>query len=165
MGDMAFYHQSSPNALFLVSNNCMKTRAYSGCHISVVLAFLLGVAAAADNLIVPGLRCGAIILGKMTEKELSAIPKAKGVDLLFSRDGTLDSVVVTSREYSTDRKVRVGDTEEVVTRAYGQGKSGNIDLLKGETVIGKVGDKVLFYPGIQFVFARQRVWAIILVKK
>ena len=130
-----------------------------------MLPLLLGVAGAADNLIVPGLRCGAFILAKTTKKELSATPKAKGVDFQFSRDGILDSVVVTSREYPTDRNVRVGASEEDVTRVYGQGKSGNIDLTKGETVIGKVGDKVLFYPGIQFVIAKQRVWAIILVKK
>ena len=143
----------------------MKKPASSGFGILIVLSILLGVAAAGDNLIVPGLRCGAFILGKTTEKELSAAPKAQGVDFQFSRDGVLASVVVTSRDYATDRNVRVGATEEDVTRAYGRGKSGNIDLRKGETVIGKVGDKVLFYPGIQFVFAKQRVWAIILVEK
>ena len=113
----------------------------------------------------PGIRCGAFILGKTTEKEVSAPPKAKGVDFQFSRDGILDSVVVTSDEYSTDRNVRVGATEDDVTRAYGQGKSGNIDIKKGPTVIGTIGEKVLFYPGIQFVFEKQRVWAIIVVKK
>jgi len=139
---------------------------YSGCGILLMLSLFLGVAAdAADNLIVPGLRCGAFILGKTTEKELSAIPKAKGIDFQFSRDGILNSVVVTISEYATDRNVRVGAIEKDIIRVYGQGKSGNIDLTKGETVIGKVGDKVLFYPGIQFVFAKQRVWAIILVRK
>ena len=143
----------------------MNTSFYSRCGVLVLLALFVGVATAADNVIVPGVRCGAFILGKTTEKELSAIPKTKELDFQFSRDGILDSVVVTSREYPTDRSVRVGATEQDVTHAYGQGKSGNIDLKKGDTVIGKVGDKVLFYPGIQFVFAKQRVWAIILVKK
>ncbi len=143
----------------------MKTSSYSRCGILILLSLYLGVATAADNLIVPGVRCGAFILGKTTEKELAAIPKAKGLDFQFNRDGILDSVVVASREYPTDRNVRVGATEEDVSRAYGKGKAGNIDLTKGDTVIGKVGDKMLFYPGIQFVFAKQRVWAIILVKK
>jgi hypothetical protein len=143
----------------------MKTSSYLGHGTLLLLSLFLGVATAADNLIVPGVRCGALILGKTTEKELSAIPKTKGLDFQFSRNGILDSVVVASPEYPTDRNVRVGATEEDVIRAYGQGKSGNIDLTKGDTVIGKVGDKVLFYPGIQFVFAKQRVWAIILVKK
>jgi hypothetical protein len=40
-----------------------------------------------------------------------------------------------------------------------------MDLLKGNTVIGKVGDQILFYPGIQFVMAKGRVWAIWLVQK
>jgi len=143
----------------------MRTTFCSGCCILVLLFLFIGIATAGDNLIVPGVRCGAFILGKTTEKELSAIPKTKVLDFQFSKDGILDSVVVISDEYSTDRNVRVGATEENVTRAYGQGKSGNIDIRKGPTVIGKVGDKVLFYPGIQFVFAKQRVWAIILVKK
>jgi hypothetical protein len=143
----------------------MKTIFYSRCGVPALLFLFVGVATAADNVIVPGVRCGAFILGKTTEKDLSAIPRTKELDFQFSRGGILDSVVVTSREYPTDRNVRVGATEEDVTHAYGQGKSGNIDLAKGDTVIGKVGDKVLFYPGIQFVFAKQRVWAIILVKK
>ena len=76
-----------------------------------------------------------------------------------------------SHDYQADRGIGVGATEEEVVRIYGKGKSGNIDLVKGTTtngspvVIGKVGDKVLFYPGIQFVFAEGRVWAIILVMK
>jgi len=93
------------------------------------------------------------------------MPKAKGLDFQFAKNGILDTVVLTSRDYQTDRGVRVGATEEDVLHAYGQGRVGNIDLTKGETVIGKVGDKVLFYPGIQFVFAKRRVWAIILVPK
>ena len=88
-----------------------------------------------------------------------------GIYFEFSRDGVLNGVVVTTRDYSTDRQIRVGATEEEVVRAYGKGKAGNMDMLKGRTLIGKVGDKVLFYPGIQFVFAKRRVWAIWLVQK
>jgi len=135
------------------------------CSTLIVLFAVVNFAAAADNFVVPGVRCGTFILGKTTERDIAAMPKDKGLDFQFSKSGTLDSVVLTSRDYQTDRGVRVGATEEDVQRAYGQGRIGNIDLKKGETVIGKVGDKVLFYPGIQFVFAKQQVWAIILVRK
>jgi len=138
---------------------------YSVSGIVVLLLFFLGVTVAADNLIVPGIRAGTFILGKTTERDIAGMPKDKGLDFQFSKTGTLDSVVVTSRDYQTDRGVRVGATEEDVLHAFGKGRVGNIDLKKGETVIGKVGDKVLFYPGIEFVFAKQQVWAIILVRK
>ena len=119
----------------------------------------------------PGVRCGAFILGKTTEREVAAIPKDKGLDLQFSKNGILDSVVLTSHGYGTDRGISVGATEDEVVRVYGKGKTGNIDLVKGTTTssspeaIGKVGDKVLFYPGIEFVFWKQKVWAIILMPK
>ena len=140
----------------------MNRNRLSGCILIVVLAAInLGVAA--DNLIVPGVRCGTFILGRTTEREVAAMPKVKGLDFQFSKNGTLDSVVLTSHDYQADRGIGVGATEEEVVRIYGKGKTGNIDLVKGTitdgspVVIGKVGDKVLFYPGIQFVFAKGRV--------
>jgi hypothetical protein len=144
---------------------------HTGCSILIVVYVAINLAAAADNVVVPGVRCGAFILGRTKEREVAAMTKAKGLDFQFSKNGILDGVVLTSHDYRTDRGVRVGATEEEVIRAYGEGKTGNIDLAKGTTtngnpvVIGKIGDKVLFYPGIQVVFARQRVWAIILVPK
>ncbi len=99
------------------------------------------------------------------------MPEVKGLDFQYSRSGVLDSIVLTTRDYHTDRQIRVGATEDEVVRAHGRGKVGNIDLTKGTTVdgspvvVGKAGDKVLFYPGIEFVFSKQRVWAIILVPK
>ncbi len=113
----------------------------------------------------PGVRCGQLILGETTEREVAATAGTKGIDLQFSRDGVLTLVVVTTSDYRTDRNVQVGSSEDDVVHAYGQGKVGNIDLIKSETVIGKVGDKVIFYPGIHFVFVKQQVWAIVLVQK
>jgi hypothetical protein len=68
-------------------NNYMKMRFHSGCCILVLLSIFLVVATAADNMIVPGVRCDAFVLGKTTEKELSAIPKANGLDFQVSREG------------------------------------------------------------------------------
>ena len=143
----------------------------AGCCVLITLSILMGLAAAADSILVPGVRCGPYILGKTTERDVAAMPQAKGIDLQYSKEGVLRSLVLTVQDYETDRHIRVGATEDEVVRTYGHGEVGNIDLAKGTTsdgnpvVIGKVGDKVLFYPGIQFVFAKQRVWAIILVKK
>ena len=111
----------------------------------------------------PGIRCGQLILGETKEREVGATAGTKGIDLQFSKDGVLTLVVVTTSDYRTDRNVRVGSSEDDVLHAYGEGKVGNIDLIKSETVIGKVGDKVIFYPGIQFVFVRRQVWAIVVV--
>ncbi len=136
-----------------------------------LLAGLVGLLDAADNVVVPGVRCGPYVLGKTTEREVKAMPEVKGLDFQYSRIGVLDTVVLTTRDYQTDRQIRVGATEDEVVRAHGRGKVGNIDLTKGTTVdgspvvVGKVGEKVLFYPSIEFVFAKQRVWAIILVPK
>ena len=158
---------------------CQNTRVKSaliarGSHglifIALVVAFV-GLLDAADNVVVAGIRCGPYILGKTTEREVRGMPEVKGLDFQYSRSGVLDSVVLTTRDYHTDRRIRVGATEDEVVRAHGRGKVGNIDLTKGTTMdgspvlVGKVGDKVLFYPGIEFVFSKQRVWAIILVPK
>jgi hypothetical protein len=145
-----------------------------GSHGVIFIALvvsLVGLLEAADNVIVPGVRCGPYVLGKTTEREVQTTPEVKGLDFQYSRSGVIDSVVLTTRNYHTDRQIRVGATEDEVVRAHGRGKVGNIDLTKGTTVdgspvvIGKVGDKVLFYPGIEFVFSKQRVWAIILLPK
>jgi hypothetical protein len=145
-----------------------------GSHSLVFVALLVGLVGlldAADNVVVPGVRCGSYILGKTTQREIQGMPEVKGLDFQYSPSGVLDGVVLTTRDYHTDRQIRVGATEDEVVRAHGRGKVGNIDLVKGTSangtpeVIGKVGEKVLFYPGIEFVFAKQRVWAIILVPK
>ncbi len=97
--------------------------------------------------------------------------KKAGIDFQFAQDHLLKGVVVTTSDYRTDRQIRVGASEEDVLRAYGMGKMGSMDLAKGTTasgspeVIGTVGDKIFSYPGIEFVFWKQRVWAIILVPK
>ena len=146
-------------------------RGSHGLIFIVLVVGLVGVLGAADNVVVPGVRCGAYILGKTTERDVQAMPEVKGLEFQYSRSGVLDSVVLTTRDYHTDRQIRVGATEDEVVRAHGRGKVGNIDLTKGTTVdgspvvVGKVGDKVLLYPGIEFVFSKQRVWAIVLVPK
>jgi hypothetical protein len=138
--------------------------------IALVVGFV-GLLDAADNVVVPGVRCGPYILGKTTEREVKAMREVKGLDFQYSRSGVLERVILTTRDYQTNRQIRVGATEDEVVRAHGRGTAGNIDLTKGTTVdgspvvVGKVGDKVLFYQGIQFVFAKQRVWAIILAPK
>ena len=139
----------------------------------IVLVTTIGLADTPDDtVIVPGVRCGQFLLGRTSEHEIESIrDKKAGIDFQFTQDHVLKSVVVTTSDYRTDRQIRVGASEEAVLRAYGKGKTGNIDLVKGTSangtpeVIGKVGDKVLFYPGIEFVFVKQRVWAIILVAK
>jgi hypothetical protein len=131
----------------------------------------MGLAAATDKIVVPGVRCGPYILGKTTKGDVAAMPQAKGIDFQFSSQGVLKSLVLVAGDYETDRHIRVGASEEAVILAYGKGRTGNMDLAKGTTesgnpvVFGKVGDKVLFYPGIEFVFSKQRVWAILLVPK
>ena len=146
-------------------------RGSHGLIFIVLVVGLVGVLDAADNVVVPGVRCGPYILGKTTERDVQAMPEVKGLEFQYSRSGVLDSVVLTTRDYHTDRQIRVGATEDEVVRAHGRGKVGNIDLTKGTTVdgspvvVGKVGDKVLLYPGIEFVFSKQRVWAIVLVPK
>jgi hypothetical protein len=114
---------------------------------------------------VPGIRCGRLILGETKDREVAATAGTKGIDLQFSRDGVLSLILVTTSDYRTDRNVQVGSSEDDVVHAYGEGKAGNFDLIKSETLIGRVGDNVIFYPGIQFVFVKQRVWAIIVVPK
>ena len=139
----------------------------------IVLVTTVGCARTRDDaVIVPGVRCGHFVIGQTNENDIESIrTKNSGIDLQFSQDHLLKGVVVTNSEYRTDRQIRLGASEEDVLRAYGKGKTGNIDLVKGTTasgspeVIGTVGDKVLFYPGIEFVFSKQRVWAIILVPK
>jgi hypothetical protein len=133
--------------------------------ISLVACHKSRTASLPDNIIAPGVRCGQFILGETTQREVAATAATKGVDLQFSRDGVLNLVVVTTSDYRTDRNIQVGSGEDDVVHAYGQGKVGNIDLIKSETVIGKVGDKVIFYPGVQFVFMKKQVWAIIVVPK
>ena len=146
-------------------------RGCRGLILIVLVVGLVGVLDAADNIVVPGVRCGPYILGKTRQRDVQAMPEVKGLDFQYSRSGVLDSIVLTTRDYHTDRQIRVGSTEDEVVRAHGRGKVGNIDLTKGTTVdgspvvVGKVGDKVLFYPGIEFVFSKQRVWAIVLVPK
>ncbi|HMD18351.1 MAG TPA: hypothetical protein VKH18_16910 [Terriglobales bacterium] len=148
-------------------------RQFARVWLLVVLVSTIGVAQTTDDaVVVPGVRCGRFILGRTRENEIESIrDKKAGIDFQFTQDHLLKGVVVTTSDFRTDRQIRVGDSEEDVLRAYGKGKTGNIDLTKGTTadgrpvVVGKVGDKVLFYPGIEFVFSKQRVWAIILVPK
>lgn len=173
---MGIYRQLTPHR---PPFRCQNTRVkrvliVRGFHRLILIALVVGLVGlldAADNVVVPGVRCGPYILGKTTEREVQAMPEVKGLDFQYSPSGVLDSIVLTTPGYHTDKQVRVGATEDEVVRAHGRGKVGNIDLTKGTTadgsavVVGKVGDKVLFYPGIEFVFVKQRVWAIILRPK
>jgi hypothetical protein len=135
---------------------------------AIILSVLMGHPFASDNIVVPGARCGQFILGKTTEWDIptsSESLESKGIHLQFSKTGVLNLVILSASDYTTDRQIRIGASEAEVVHAYGQGKVGNIHLIKSETVIGKVGEKVLFYPGIQFVFAKQQVWAIMVTPK
>jgi hypothetical protein len=166
--------EHSPASL-AVSSICVKRVLIArGCQSLILVALAIGFAVsldAADNIIVPGIRCSQYILGKTTEDEVRAMPAAKGLDFQYSRNGVLDSIVLTTRDYHTDRQVSVGVTEDDVVRAYGRGKVGIPELSKGtrtdgsREVVGRVGDKAILYPGIEFIFFRQQVWAIVVMPK
>jgi hypothetical protein len=87
----------------------------------------------------------------------------KGVWYIYDETGALCDITVTSRDYATDRQIRVGSSVNDVRAAYGPGKQRKMTLSKGGTAVGTIGEYALEYPGIVFVVNLDRVVAIRLV--
>jgi hypothetical protein len=119
----------------------------------------------------PGVGCGAFLIGK--SRRANVISQArdenyyakKGLSFSFGSNDLLDTLVATSRTFTSDKGIRPGDPEEEVEKRYGKGTVGQYELHKGTTAIGAIGEKTLAYPGIQFVIAKGKVWAIVIVPK
>ena len=60
------------------NNGRMLASKMPASRILVVVYIAIHLAAAADNLVVPGVRCGVFVLGKTTEREIAAAPKTEG---------------------------------------------------------------------------------------
>jgi len=122
--------------------------------------------------LVAGVGCGSLVLGKTKRSDF--LPDAvtekrfanEGLTFTFDTNDTLEGIVaVGNKGYKTDKGVSPGDKEERVLQAYGKPeKSGKMVLNKGQNEpIGVVGDRTLMYPGVLFVIAKGRVWAIEIV--
>jgi hypothetical protein len=145
---------------------------------SILLAsFLL----AATNLVgmpkgpcklVPGVGCGDLIINKSSRGQVLADKEAEkryadeGMTFSFGANEILDSIVVTSKQFATDKGVSPGDREERVRQVYGDPKIGKLVLFKGgPEPVGTLGDRVLDYPGVQFVISHGSVWAVAIKAK
>jgi hypothetical protein len=123
--------------------------------------------------LVPGVGCGDLVINKSARTQVIADKGSEkryadeGMTFSFGANDILESISVTGKQYATDKGISPGDKEERVLQVYGKPtKSGKMVLYKGEDEpIGSVGDRSLEYPGILFVIAHGRVWAIIVSAK
>jgi len=119
--------------------------------------------------LVAGVGCGHFLINKTSKKELfsdtttEAKYASEGITFSFNSDDVLNTIVVTSSKYRTTKNISAGASEHQVIKAYGKPEVGTGVLRKGTVPIGTVGDKVLAYPGIQFVMSRGKVWAVVIV--
>jgi hypothetical protein len=122
--------------------------------------------------LVAGVGCENLVVHKTKRSDF--LPDAaaerrfanKGLTFSFDASDTLDGIVaVGNKGYKTDKGVSPGDKEKRVLQAYGKPeKSGKMVLNKGTNEpIGAVGDRALMYPGVLFVIAKGKVWAIEIV--
>ncbi len=122
-----------------------------------------------DSQLRPGVGFGGYVLGKSKRSEIITQSHdenyfaKKGLWFSFDSHGVLDTIVTTSAAFQTDKGVRPGDPEAQVEMHYGKGVAGNYQLQKGAEAVGAIGEKTLSYPGIQFVMAKGKVWAIVIV--
>jgi hypothetical protein len=141
------------------------------CVVTMTVVMLLA-ACSGDHeggLLRPGIGCGEFLIGR--SRRADVITHARGEDyyakkgLWFSFDGSdvLDTIVTTSSAFRSEKGLRPGDTEEQVEKCYGRGEVGRYELDKGDSLVGSIGEKTLVYPGIQFVIAQRKVWAIVIV--
>ncbi|MCW5964069.1 MAG: hypothetical protein KIT83_08525 [Bryobacterales bacterium] len=122
-----------------------------------------------NNLLKPGVGVGDLRLGErlghgeLNTEETKNKYANDGVWYSFNEAGVLSEIVITSSEYVTDRSIRVGSTTDEVRSAYGPGIETQTTLSQGGSMIGRVGDFTLKYPGIIFLLSREHVAAIRLV--
>jgi hypothetical protein len=120
----------------------------------------------------PGIGCGAFKIGK-TKRAAVFNPSRdqqyyskRGLDFSFDSNGALDTIVATSTMFVSDKGIRPGDPEGNVELRYGKPTVGRYELQKGSpSPAVTIGEKTLVYPGIQFVIAERKVWAIVIVPK
>lgn len=122
--------------------------------------------------LVPGVGCGDLVINKSVRAQVLVNNDAEkryadeGMTFSFGATGILESIVVTGKLYTTDKGISAGDKEERVRQIYGEPKVAKLVMSKGgPELVGAIGDRVLEYPGIQFVIANGNVWAIVVKAK
>jgi hypothetical protein len=119
--------------------------------------------------LVAGVGCGNLIVEKTRRSDFLADAETEkryateGLTFSFRSGDVLDTIVATGKEFKTNLGIRPGDEEKQVQRAYGTATIAKGVLRKGNVEIGTLGDRLLCYPGIRFVIAKDKVWAIEIV--
>lgn len=119
--------------------------------------------------LVAGVGCGNLVLNKtrrsdfLGNTEMEKQYARDGLTFSFRSDETLDTIVASGKDFTTDRGVHPGDEENQVQRAYGTAMVAHGKLRKGDVEIGTLGDKILCYSGVRFVIVKGKVWAIEIV--
>ncbi len=98
-------------------------------------------------------------IGVTQRTEIKSLPS--GVTLNYDDSGRVSELVIDrASSCQTDKGIKVGDSLAWVTKLYGSGKRSRLQLTKGSTVIGYIGDFTLSYPGIAFYFSKHAVFLI-----
>jgi len=86
-----------------------------------------------EYLLKPGLGVGSLRLGdrksqseRDTESSREGYAK-RGLWYAFDNAGAISEIIVTSREYATDRQIRIGSSVKDVRAAYGSGTEGKMN--------------------------------------
>ena len=94
--------------------------------------------------LVAGSGCGKLVLNKTRRSDFLINTEAEeryadeGLTFSFRSDEVLDTIVATGKNFKTNLGIHPGDDEKQVQRVYGK-------------------------PGIWFVIAKDKVWAIVIV--
>jgi hypothetical protein len=130
---------------------------------------LSGCRAPQDNLIVPGKRVGALMIGRTKGNDIGVDGRVadkytdQGLGIGFDKNLRIASIHVTRPNYKTKEGLTVGDSEKAVQDAYGKGETVTIPILGGNQQKAVFSNNALHYPGIRWVIGNDGKVASILV--
>lgn len=129
----------------------------------ILLVVINFVVNANDNLIIPGIGVGNLLIDHQIPQE--PIRQQFETESVFvsGSEGKIKSIFITNPTYKTKEGLKVGDSIQKVFEIFGDGKGVVYPLLKGNIQVGNIGDSIS-YSGIIFIFKDSYVTGILVEK-
>lgn len=87
---------------------------------------------------------------------------AEGLMFNFDKHDRLEEIIVLGEEYQTSKNIHIGSDEKEVVTKYGAMKKEKIQMSKGESKYGQIGDYAYQYPGMTIIVCNKKVCAFVI---